>query len=112
MKTGMNKIKKENKYTNKTLQRDGDHGVNAIDSSVQNREGIDFLKVLSNDAVSGQVSLVGWLVEEKGMCHFNIKSNFLLSRREIKVENVVFVVIVVVLFCFLNTHRRDEVRGV
>lgn len=42
----------------KQLQiEDGDHGVNVIGSSVQNREGIAFFKALSNDVSGRRVSV-------------------------------------------------------
>lgn len=52
MKTGRNNKTQIHKQKKK-LQRVGDHGVNAIGSSVQNGEGIDFFKVLCSDVVSG-----------------------------------------------------------
>lgn len=51
-----------------------------------------------------QVSLVGWPVEE-GLCRFNIKSNFLLGRRETEVRNNAHETI-------QNTPRRDGGKGI
>lgn len=52
MKTGRNNKTQIHKRK-KELQRFGDHGVNAIGSSVQNGEGIEFFTVLFSDVVSG-----------------------------------------------------------
>ena len=70
------------KYTNKnknSVQRDGDHGVTVIGSSVQNREGVVFFKVLSDDVAFGQ-SVSGGLASGRGHgSYIYHQINFLLS---------------------------------